>query len=50
MKARQGSVVDRRRRHGKSISNDKLFSTCEVLPSDQLDEEIKVRSLKGKLN
>ncbi|KAH7085572.1 hypothetical protein BKA63DRAFT_401670 [Paraphoma chrysanthemicola] len=42
--ARQGSVVDRKRMHRKTISNDGPTTWNEFLTQDQLDEQIKVRS------
>jgi hypothetical protein len=48
MIARQGSVVDRRGRHGKSVSHDTFRPTYDSLSNEQLDTQIKRRSQQGE--
>jgi hypothetical protein len=47
MKARQGSVVDRKRTHRQTRSSDRAGTMYQSLTPDQLDDEIRVRSQKG---
>jgi hypothetical protein len=48
MKARQGSLVDRTRRHRKTVSNDNHPLMYEFMSHEQVDDEIKTRSQRGK--
>ncbi|KAF1946579.1 hypothetical protein EJ02DRAFT_215017 [Clathrospora elynae] len=50
MKARKESVVDRKRRHRKTVSNDGLPPMCDFLSREQLDIEIKLRSQRVLLH
>ncbi|CAO2656214.1 Nn.00g050170.m01.CDS01 [Neocucurbitaria sp. VM-36] len=45
--ARQGSVINRKRRYRKTISNDRLESTYELLSPEHLDKEIELQSQRG---
>jgi hypothetical protein len=47
MHARQGTVVDRKRPHRKTLSADRLETVHGFLSQNQLDEEIKSRIQKG---
>ncbi|KAF1843793.1 uncharacterized protein K460DRAFT_342364 [Cucurbitaria berberidis CBS 394.84] len=50
IKARQGSVVDRRRRHRKTTSNDRFPPMYEFLSPNQLDSEIRLSSQRALLH
>lgn len=45
--ARQGSIVNRKRRHRKTISHDSLPREYELLSAEKLDVEITSKSQKG---
>lgn len=47
LKARQGSVVKRKRTHKKTVSHDNAPTPAELVPLDELDEEIRMRSENG---
>ncbi|EUC39281.1 hypothetical protein COCCADRAFT_80617 [Bipolaris zeicola 26-R-13] len=49
MQARQGSVVDRQRRHRKTNSHDNFARDHKLLPEEKLDAEINHLSEKGNL-
>ncbi|EUC49728.1 hypothetical protein COCMIDRAFT_32944 [Bipolaris oryzae ATCC 44560] len=49
VQARQGSVVDRQRRHRKTSSHDSLARDHRLLPEDKLDAEINRLSDRGNL-
>ncbi|KAF2025048.1 hypothetical protein EK21DRAFT_77318 [Setomelanomma holmii] len=48
--ARQGSVVDRKRMHRKTISNDRGTTWQAFLTQEQVDDEIKLRSQRVLLH
>jgi hypothetical protein len=48
MNARQGSLIERRRRPRMTISSGGPVNLNEFLTEEQIDAEIKMRSQKGK--
>jgi hypothetical protein len=48
MRARQGTMVDRKRTRRRAISTDKAETAFEFLTREQIDEGIRSRSQKGK--
>lgn len=48
IQARQGTIVNHRRAHQKTLSSNRLETAYEFLTQDQLDERIRLSSQKGK--